>query len=141
LSAETETLAELNQRSIEKISEYLGLRPKFILSSSLDCPGKKSERVLNVCLRLGAQKYITGHGASKYLDHELLAGHGIGIYYPQYDCLPYAQFHGEFTPYVSILDMIAHCGKSALNHFNSKFVHWSEFVQENAPHQAGEEHD
>jgi hypothetical protein len=123
-----DNLALFNQHSIERLADYLGLRTRFMTSSDLACPGRKTERLLAICRELGAARYLSGWGARNYLEHEAFEAQGIAVFYPRYECVPYAQFYGEFTPYVSILDMIAHCGQSALDHFSSKFIHWSDFI-------------
>ena len=37
------------------------------------------------------------------------------VKYMEYKLTKYRQLHGEFTPYVSILDLIANCGKTGKN--------------------------
>jgi hypothetical protein len=129
LSFPGDNLALLNQCSIEKIAAYLGLKTRFMTSSSLDCPGNKTERLVAICRKLGAGVYVTGWGAKNYLEHEMFAAHSIEVYYPRYVCLPYEQLHGVFTQYVSILDLIAHRGPAATEHFASEFVHWTKLSE------------
>jgi hypothetical protein len=41
---------------------------------------------------------------------------------------PYPQLHGDFTPYVSALDLIANCGVSGRDRIRSGTLYWKEFV-------------
>ena len=39
----------------------------------------------------------------------------ISVKYMEYKLTKYRQLHGEFTPYVSILDLIANCSNTGKN--------------------------
>ena len=42
----------------------------------------------------------------------------------------YSQMFGKFTPYVSILDLIACEGKGGIEYINSMTISWKEFINE-----------
>lgn len=100
---------------------------RFDWASRLGIGGESSARVLAVVKHLGGDVYITGHGARRYLDHEWFEREGVRVEYMDYQKHPYPQLHGDFTPFVSILDLIANVGKSGLQHINSSTVHWKAF--------------
>lgn len=125
------SLAELNISLVERISKYLGLSTPFLRASKLGVTSQSSERLLELCLLNKATQYITGHGAKNYLDHELFEKNNIEIYYMNYQIQPYDRLlYGEFTPYVTILDLIAHTGPNAINHLQSATVPWRKFLNE-----------
>lgn len=124
----TESLCELNCRATEGIAAYFGFAPHFVRSSALAAPAAASEKLLNIVLALGGNAYVTGHGARNYLDHELFERHGVAVGYMDYRKTPYPQLHGEFTPYVSILDLIANVGRAGADVIASGTVDWREFV-------------
>ena len=68
----------------------------------MDVPGSSSQRLVDLCERIGASKYVTGHGAFHYLDHALFESRGVGVRYMRYQRRAYAQPHGEFTPHVTV---------------------------------------
>lgn len=123
---DTPFLSQFNIHALEVISHYLGFAPRFVKSSELAVEGKSSGRLLKLVTQLGGTCYITGHGARNYLDHALFERAGIEVRYMDYRITPYAQFYGEFTPYVSIIDGIAHLGKDIVKHMASQTVHWKE---------------
>jgi hypothetical protein len=43
---------------------------------------------------------------------------------------PYPQLHGEFTPYVTALDLIANCGKERIDVICSEAIFWKNFLNE-----------
>jgi len=124
------TLADISRSSIVALSDYFGLTRKrlFVQSSQLDVPGKSSQRLHDIVVKLGGTIYITGHGARNYLDHEMFERSGITVEYMNYRCIPYPQLHGQFTPNVTALDLIANCGAAGRDVIQSTTVHWRELI-------------
>lgn len=124
------TLAELSKASMMSLIAYFGLDKErdFFDSSELDISGASSQRVIDICLKMKGNRYITGHGAKNYLDHEIFEKVGVEVNYIGYSLAPYPQLHGAFTPYVSALDLVANCGKEGIKNINGKLLPWREFV-------------
>lgn len=131
-SIEYPNIGTLARASLMSLVDYFGLdkSKKFIDIKELGINGSGSKRVLEVVRKLGGNNYITGLGALKYLDHYLFEAHGISVKYMQYRCCAYPQMHGEFTPYVSGLDLVANCGKEAACYICSKTIDWRNLVNE-----------
>lgn len=125
------TISDLSINSISAICKYFDIAQpdNFLYSSEIGLNGKSSERVLDIVKYLGGTTYITGHGAKNYLDHSLFDDNKIDIEYMNYRKNIYPQSYGEFTPYVSTLDLIANVGKSGNKFINSGTMHWKEFVK------------
>ena len=130
LSMSFGTLADISRASTMALARYFGLDEgrTFTDSSTIGIAGRGTQRLLDICTRLGADRYLTGHGARNYLDHELFERNGIAVEYMDYGRLPYPQAHGEFTPYVSSLDLIANCGRSGIRYICSRSLPWREFL-------------
>jgi hypothetical protein len=124
------TLSELSIASMHAICEYFDLAPRtqFLISSNLKLAGRSSERVLAIVKHLQGDVYITGLGARNYLDHELFEQRGVAVEYIDYRLRRYEQLHGDFTPYVSTLDLVANLGKAGHEVFCSGTVGWRDFV-------------
>lgn len=127
-AAETDNLSEFDIRAMELVAGWLGIAARFRRSSGMGIEGSGSPRVLAVCKALGATRYVTGHGAAAYLDHAAFDAAGIEVRYMDYALKPYAQLHGAFTPFVTILDAIACCGRGARELMVSGTRNWSEHV-------------
>ncbi|MCM5679384.1 WbqC family protein [Schlegelella sp. S2-27] len=127
-------VGSLARASMMALVRYFGLDAgtRFVDVRELGIPGDSSERVLAVVRRLGGDTYVTGHGAARYLAHETFEQAGVDVQYMDYRRLPYPQSHGEFTPYVSGLDLVAHCGRDGARHLCSDTVSWRTFVHEPA---------
>ncbi len=120
-------LSEFNIRAVERIAKWLGLAPEFLRSSELAVPGASTQRLVDLCARTDCDIYVTGHGALKYLNHQKFEERGISVRYIDYKKVPYRQGQGAFTPYVSILDAIAHCGEQTRDLLCSESVYWKDF--------------
>jgi hypothetical protein len=126
-----ETIAELAIRGLEAVCDYYGLRDgrTFLCSPELAVGGSGSARVLDIVSRLQGTVYVTGHGARDYLDHEAFERRGVEVRYLDYRKAPYPQLHGDFTPYVTVLDLIANVGPAGGQYISSGTINWREFVK------------
>lgn len=124
------SLADVARNSIVALAEYFDLaqNTRFVSSRALGVGGSSSQRLRNLCVALDVDIYITGHGARNYLDHQIFEDRGIEVRYMKYDCLPYPQLHGDFTPYVSALDLVANCGKEGRSVIQSEAINWKVFI-------------
>lgn len=124
------TIDELAIGSLDAILGYFDLaeNTQFMDSRSMNVGGSSSQRVLDIVRAVGGTVYITGHGAKNYLDHELFEQHGIRVDYMDYQKTAYPQLYGEFTPYVSILDLIANVGKAGKKYIHSGTHYWRDCI-------------
>ncbi len=123
-SSEFDNISRLARASMLELVDYFGLTDSvtFVDSVDLNINGSSSERVLNIVKALGGTSYITGHGAARYLNHRLFDEAGIGVHYMNYQLRAYPQPFGEFTPYVSGLDLVANCGKAGIDFICSNAI-------------------
>lgn len=124
------TLADVSVASVVAVAEYFGLMEgrQFLDSRRLQIEGVSSKRLLDIVCALGCDRYITGLGARKYLDYQLFEDAGIRVEYMNYEKMPYSQLHGEFTPFVSTLDLIANMGKEGVGCIRSDSVYWKDYI-------------
>lgn len=127
-SDELETLADLGRASVEALAGYFDLLEgrKFISSSEMGIGGSGSQRLLDIVQALGGRSYVTGHGALQYLDHDLFEVAEVSVDYMSYQKKPYPQLYGEFTPFVTALDLIANCGRDGRKYLVSETVGWQD---------------
>lgn len=127
---ENDSISELSRRSMAACCEYLGIDfgRSFVRIGDLQIGSSSSQRVLEVVKAVGGNRYITGLGGRNYLNHELFEAAAVSVEYMRYELRAYPQLHGEFTPYVSILDLVANVGKAGVNCILSKSIFWNESV-------------
>jgi hypothetical protein len=106
-------LVDLDLAVTELIWSWLGLTRPTLRASALGIPGKQSERLVALCQHVGARCYLSGNAAKNYLDTALFVRHGIEVEWHDYVHPVYPQQHGDFVPYLSIVDLVFNCGEES----------------------------
>jgi len=124
-------LSEIAIASMDMVCGYYGFTKSrsFHLASDYKLEGKSSERVLDVVKHFSGSRYVTGLGALNYLNHDLFEDNSVSVEYMDYRKKSYPQFFGTFTPYVTILDLIANCGRGGEEYICSKAIDWHKVKQ------------
>ena len=67
--------------------------------------------------KLNASKYITGSGPGsiRYINEEDFSSRGIELVWQHYKHPSYPQLHGDFIPYMNILDLLFNVGPISKN--------------------------
>jgi hypothetical protein len=107
-------LCDLNADVLTFCLDALGLERPIVRASDYEFSGKKSELVLDMCVKLGADAFIFGALGAEYADRESFAEKEISIYFQDYHHPTYRQLHGEFEPYMSVIDLLFNEGKHSL---------------------------
>lgn len=116
--------------SIELPVDYMGIGAiqRRARTSELGIAGNSWRRVLDLTRFSHATRYLTGHGAASYLDHSAFESAGIAVEYMRYSKTPWPQLGASFTPYVSILDLIANTGPAARTYLHPATENWRLFL-------------
>ncbi|MGF6256226.1 WbqC family protein [Ensifer sp. LBL] len=127
-----DAICDLLIASIDIPARYLGVVAGRACrrSSEMAIEGTSWQRVLDLVLSAGGTRYLTGHGAANYLDHHAFEAAGVNVEYMNYSCTPWPQPRETFTPYVSVLDLIARTGPDARKHLLPTTTPWQEFLKE-----------
>jgi hypothetical protein len=125
-----ESLGSLARATISSLVRAFDLpQPIFVHSAELGVSGSSSRRLLDITTLLEGNVYLTGRGALNYLDHSIFEERGIEVRYMDYSIGPWAQNHGEFTPFVTALDTLACLGPLAATALHSSTIHWREAIE------------
>lgn len=113
-----EFLADLTIELTIQLSNLLGISSThFIRSSSLDnIKGEKTDRIIQILKKVGADHYISGPSASNYLDEDSFLAANIRLEYMHYNYPEYHQLYPPFESQVSILDLLFMTGPEALKY-------------------------
>lgn len=105
------TLVELNVALLRLVMAELGITTPLVRTSELSgLEGAKSDFVLSVCRRLGADTYYCGLHGREYLREEDFRAHGIAVVYQRFQHPTYPQRFGEFRPSMAAIDLLFNCG-------------------------------
>ncbi|MEO8699119.1 MAG: WbqC family protein [Kofleriaceae bacterium] len=111
-----DSLVELDLHLLQLARDWLGITGPIIRSSSLGLRGAKTDRIVDMCSKLGASVYLSGRGGSiGYLDVGQLARAGISTLWQQFAHPVYPQRYAGlgFISHLGFLDLLLNCGPDA----------------------------
>lgn len=104
-------LAETNINIIKFLCKKLGISCNFAVSSDFSFNSTKTQKIIDICKKVGATKYYSGLGAKAYQKEADFLAAGIQLEYTQYAPVQYKQLWGnEFQANVTILDYLMNHG-------------------------------
>jgi hypothetical protein len=108
INFESRNLSEFIINSFRVIFDYLDIKTKLLVSSSLNLGIglKGKDRVINMCESLGATDYYNSIGGQSLYDKEEFLLHGISLHFLKANLERYDQGLKEFIPGLSILDVL-----------------------------------
>jgi len=108
LTCNDRCVSQYNTYSLQKVAEYLGIKTRFLLSSTLKIPPelKAQNRVLWLCKYLGATAYINAIGGQNLYSEETFVREGLQLHFLKAGDISYQQFGDVFVPNLSIIDVM-----------------------------------
>lgn len=108
-------LTDLNEYMLKWFLKELRIKTEYCKASESNFQGHKSDLVLNMCEKLGANLYIFGALGKDYAREEDFVKEGVKIYFQDYNHPRYPQLWGnDFSPFMSIIDLFFNCGSKSL---------------------------
>ncbi|MDJ0765536.1 MAG: WbqC family protein [Myxococcota bacterium] len=109
-STKYETLSELNIYLVRQLCNALGIETETVRSSDLDAPGKREEKLKNICTALDAETYLANNATGDYVDASFFARAGIEMRLQNYEHPVYRQRAREetlsFISHLSVVDAL-----------------------------------
>jgi hypothetical protein len=108
-------LGELNIELTKLMMKWMDINTKVLKSSELHSKGKASDLVLNLCLEVEADIYVSGTGAVSYLNQSQFLDAGVSIEYnPVLLPSEYPQQNAKqgFINDLSALDILFNCDEN-----------------------------
>ena len=108
LMFEEVNLAKFLDHSLRKLCGYLGLDPRWLISSDLDKDNglRGQQKVLDICRILEASRYVNTPGGKELYTSDAFESCGIELTFLQPNQTRYEQFGNEFVPNLSIVDVM-----------------------------------
>lgn len=106
-----EKLVDANLAVIKYFMNFFGIKRNLVLSSEINPGGRRTDLLIDICRKLGADAYLSGIGGKNYLERDKFQEAEIKLMFQNFTPTQYPQSDGEFIPYLSVLDLIFNCGK------------------------------
>lgn len=111
LDVDDHLLSRINEGFIRDLCNALQIETPISRSTDYPGSGDRVGRLIELCVGVGADVYLTGPRARGYLDEHRFAAAGIAIEYMSYTGYrEYGQRHPPFEHEVSVLDLLFEAG-------------------------------
>jgi hypothetical protein len=110
------SLLELDLHMLSLARRWLHITTPIVRASSLRLTGQKTDRLIDMCGKLGARCYLSGGGGSTgYLDVERMGRAGIGVVWQHFNHPRYTQRYAEsgFVSHLGFLDLVLNHGDAS----------------------------
>jgi hypothetical protein len=110
MAFEDDRVAGFNAHLVSSLAGLLGLQCRLHLGSDFDNPSgeRGQQRILQLCKRLGADTYLNAIGGTALYQEPDFTSAGISLRFLRPVARPYPQAAREFSPFLSILDVLMH---------------------------------
>ena len=94
--------------SLVQTCAYLGIKTEIKISSDIpiDYGLKNQDKVLALCVAVGAHTYVNAIGGMELYAKETFLKNGIELKFIRSKSFEYSQFDNEFVPWLSIIDVM-----------------------------------
>lgn len=121
-SNKTEKLIDLNISLINKINDFLEINNnKIILSSSIKSKKKKFDLIYDIFNKSEATELLSTIGTKKYFPDTLPKKMKVK-FYEYIEKNTYKQLYGEYTPNLSIIDILFNLGPKTKDLIKKNFI-------------------
>jgi len=100
-------IENIHQMTIN-ICILLDIKYNFIYASTLNLTSSNDQLLYDIVEKLKGTEYISGPNGRDYINKDLF--HNIKLTYHEFDFPSYIQVHGEYIPWMSIIDQIFNIG-------------------------------
>lgn len=107
---EFKKLVDFNLRLLTWLFEKFQIKTEVVLSSDLGTSTSSSQKLADICLKVGADTYLSGEGGKEYVDADVFKKAGVGLIYQKFTHPVYRQCFGDFIPNLSALDYLFNVG-------------------------------
>lgn len=119
-----DSLVELDMELIRFFVQELKIKTELVLASKAgveesfqQSEGEKSvqNRAIFVCQFFGGDELYNGNAGKTLYSPQAFESHGIRLTFQEYQHPVYSQLHGEFVPYLSVIDLMMNHGPDSLS--------------------------
>jgi hypothetical protein len=108
LDREYANLSDLNMALTDWALKSIGITTPIEYASKLNVPGEQTDRLINICKALNADRYLSGQGGKHYMDIAAFDAAGIAVEFQEFISPRYLQVfpETEFVPDISVVDAL-----------------------------------
>mgnify|MGYP002511345940 CR=1 FL=1 len=118
-----EKLVDYIKTSFDIICEYLNIRTKFVLSSSINKNNSLhgQDKILSICEQIQATEYYNAIGGQHLYSHDDFEKRGINLKFLETKRIEYCQFGNTFQENLSIVDVMMFNSKDKIREYLNEY--------------------
>ena len=105
-----EKLVDINETIIRYIAKQLHINVEIVKSSEVNPSGYKTDLLIDMCKKLGADSYLSGEGGRLYVDELKFKSNNIESLYTNFQHPVYQQQFEPFITNMSVIDLMFNHG-------------------------------
>jgi hypothetical protein len=117
MSGSYRTIADLARSGIKAVARHLEMSTPIVDTSTIyeNSSMRGQERILDICTKEGATVYINPAGGVALYQKEVFKEANIDLLFIKMGVVTYKQFQNEFSPNLSIIDVLMFNGKETVS--------------------------
>ena len=120
---EWEYLFDFDFETVKQVMKWLDIKMEIIRESELKITSASTQRLVDVCKKIGADTYVSGSGGRQYMDESIFEKNNLKLIYQDYKHTKYPQkWTDEFIPDLSIVDLLANLGPDSMKVISGELV-------------------
>jgi hypothetical protein len=119
LETKYSSISELNIKTTHWLMEQFNITTETKRASDFQAIGSKTDRLIDIIKKTGANTYVSGPLAKDYIEDEKFKEAGLGLEYKTYEYPDYPQLYGAFENNLSVLDLLFNCGPESRRYLKS----------------------
>ncbi|GIA87721.1 WbqC family protein [Vibrio cholerae] len=123
LQTEKRNISTVCQVGIKSVFDYLGVDKKIIKSTDLtyDRGASPADRLIEITKLFNDSIYVNSIGGQALYDKEYFDNHGVELKFFTMKSVQYSQAEGEFTPNLSMIDVLMWCDKDCIKNLLNEY--------------------
>lgn len=125
LNYQSDKIRDIAIKSITEVFKYLGVSKEFELSSEKYSNTKqqeRTERLISICKENRAQTYYNSQGGVNLYSKDYFKKNGLDLYFIIPETIIYKQFAEQFSPNLSIIDVMMFNEPEKINRMLNRYV-------------------
>ena len=118
-SKKWQRLVDINETIIYYLQKELGITTTIVKSSDYNFKNKKTDLIIELCKKFGADTYLSGLGGKNYMDLELFKKNNLNYVFSDFTHPIYYQRFEPFVKNLSAIDLLFNYGPKSFEILNS----------------------
>ena len=117
LDSDAKSIGDFAKNSVTLTLKYLNINTEIVNSSTIfkNNSLKAQERIIDICKQTNTTEYFNLSGGKEIYTSADFEKQNLKLSFIEMQNITYSNYSEQFSPYLSVIDMLAHCSKEEIN--------------------------